>query len=203
MKFKRIEHDDAFEGDVTIFWIDISDPPQELQDIAKEIDGCDYNPEAFGVCVNYSFAEKKFYVVVDLGETEDDRRNIFYIDRDGDKHWFETEIPQELVDHIFEECGKVVTARETKLEKRLAVYMESSAFQADLKCLVNDYRTQGLPVPPEEQLRKEAAAEARKCLEAMMACEEKGHLWGKKAGPENGISTITCHRCGAEKHLRL
>lgn len=58
-------------------------------------------------------------------------------------------------------------------------------------------------MPPEEQLREEAIAEARKCLETMMVCEAKGHLWKEKdADSENGISTLYCRRCGAEEHLR-
>lgn len=61
---------------------------------------------------------------------------------------------------------------------------------------------QGLPVPSEEQLREKAAAEARKCLETMMVCEAKGHLWKETAAPENGTSTLSCRRCGAEEHLR-
>lgn len=76
-------------------------------------------------------------------------------------------------------------------------------FLYDVGTLVNDYQAQGLPVPPEEQLREEAIAEARKCLETMMVCEAKGHLWKEKdADSENGISTLYCRRCGAEEHLR-
>ncbi len=45
-------------------------------------------------------------------------------------------------------------------------------------------------------------AEARKCLEAVMACEAKGHLWKEKADPENGTSELTCRRCGARENLR-
>ena len=44
-------------------------------------------------------------------------------------------------------------------------------FLYDVGTLVNDYQAQGLPVPPEEQLREEAIAEARKCLETMMVCD--------------------------------
>ena len=91
----------------------------------------------------------------------------------------------------------------TELEKRLERYLQSEDFQMDIGALVNEYQSQGLPVPPEEQLREEAAADARKCLETIMICEAKGHLWkGKDADPENGTSTLSCHRCGAEEHLR-
>ncbi len=57
-------------------------------------------------------------------------------------------------------------------------------------------------MPPAEWLREEAGAEARKCLEAVMACEAKGHLWKERADPENGTSELTCRRCGARESLR-
>lgn len=92
---------------------------------------------------------------------------------------------------------------EAKLRERLAQYMELELFQMDIGDLISDYHAQGLPVPTMEQLREEAAAEARKCLEAMMICEAKGHLWKEKdADPENGTSTLSCRRCGTEEHLR-
>ena len=91
---------------------------------------------------------------------------------------------------------------EAKLQERLAQYMELELFQMDIGELIRDYKSQGLPVPPMEQLRAEAAAEARKCLETMMVCEAKGHLWKETADPENGTSTLSCRRCGAEEHLQ-
>ena len=96
---------------------------------------------------------------------------------------------------------EVVTINE-ELEKRLGEYLQSDLFQLDITDLAFDYEAQGLPVPPEEQLREEAAAEARKCLETVMVCEAKGHLWTEKADPENGRSELTCRRCGATEHLQ-
>ena len=131
LEFNGIEHYDVFEGDVIIFWADISDPPKEIQAIAQEIDGSDFDPHGFGVCVNYSFVDKEFYLVLDMGcagASEGEERNLFYIDQGGDKHWLKTDIPQELLDRIFEECGKVVSniAKEqlntAELEKRLTAY---------------------------------------------------------------------------------
>ena len=80
--------------------------------------------------------------------------------------------------------------------------MQSDEFQCDIGELAHDYQVQGIPVPPEEQLRVEAAAEVRKCLETIMVCEAKGHLWKEKADPENGRSELTCRRCGATEHLQ-
>ena len=226
LEFNGIEHYDVFEDDVIIFWIDVSGPPEEIRSIAQEIDGCNFNPYGFGVCVNYSYVDKEFYLVTDAHNTEapeDGPCNIFYTDQDGDKLWLKTDISQELLDRIFTECGKIVSDREKEqagirletpsssavlslnreeLEKRLAQYMQLELFQMDIGDLISDYTSQGLPVPPMEQLREEAASEARKCLETVMICEAKGHLWREKADPENGTSTLSCRRCGAEEHLQ-
>lgn len=80
--------------------------------------------------------------------------------------------------------------------------MQTDEFSLDINLLACDYEAQGLPVPPEKQLREEAAAEARKCLETMMVCEAKGHLWKEIADPENGASELTCRRCGKTEHLQ-
>lgn len=81
----------------------------------------------------------------------------------------------------------------SELQDRLKEYMGSDLFQMDMDALAKEYQTQGLPVPPEEQLREEAGAEARKCLETMMACEAKGHLRkGKESDLEKGTSTPPC-----------
>ena len=91
---------------------------------------------------------------------------------------------------------------EAKLQERLTQYMELDLFQMDIGALINDYKSQGLPMPTMEQLQAEVIAEARKCLETIMICEAKGHLWKETADPENGTSTLSCRRCGAEEHLR-
>ena len=88
------------------------------------------------------------------------------------------------------------------LEERLAEYTQSDEFQMDISEIITDYQRQGLPVPSEEQIREEAVSEARKCLETIMICEEKGHLWEEKADPENGRSELSCRRCGAVENLQ-
>ena len=96
---------------------------------------------------------------------------------------------------------EMITINE-ELEKRLGEYLQSEAFEYDVGALASDYMAQGLPLPPAEKLREEAAAEIRKCMETVMACEAKGHLWKEKADPENGTSELTCRRCGATEHLQ-
>lgn len=65
------------------------------------------------------------------------------------------------------------------LEKRLEQYLQSEDFEMDLGDLIHDYRAQGLPVPPMEQLREEATAEAWRCLETIMICEKRD-IFGRK-----------------------
>ena len=102
------------------------------------------------------------------------------------------------------DCGMElppVPVDRAELDKRLSAYIRSDDLQLDIADLAEDYRCQDLPVPPAEQLREEAIAEARKCLETVMACEAKGHLWKERADSENGTSTLTCRRCGTSEDL--
>jgi len=91
---------------------------------------------------------------------------------------------------------------QAELERRLADYMTTESFQMGVEAAAGAYRAEGLPVPPYEVLRQGEAIEVRKCLENLMACEAKGHLWKEEADPENGISELTCRRCGARDTLR-
>ena len=90
----------------------------------------------------------------------------------------------------------------TELEKRVQQYIQTEDFQRDLADTANDYRRLGLPVPSAEVLRDQEIAALRRAMETVMICEAKGHLWKEKADPENGTSTLSCRRCGAEEHLR-
>ena len=105
MIFDRIEHYDHF-GDVTVFWADISGMPDEIQREAVKIDGREYNPGCFGVCVNYIWDEKSFVLVTDTDFDTGDSRNVYYIDVDGDKHWFNVEFDPQFIEGIFAACGE-------------------------------------------------------------------------------------------------
>ena len=80
--------------------------------------------------------------------------------------------------------------------------MRSDEFQIDISEIITDYQRQGLSVPSAEQIREEAVSEARRCLETIMICEARGHLWEEKADPENGRSELSCRRCGAVENLQ-
>lgn len=108
MKLDRLEHYDKFFENEYLFWLDISDLPEAVQAKARKIAKKDYDSECFGVCVGCDGKTDGFYLVTDMDETGEPR-TIYYIDRDGDKHWFPCEIPPEFLKQVFAECSKALT----------------------------------------------------------------------------------------------
>lgn len=130
MEFKGIEHYDIFPDDVIIFWADVSNPPKEIQAAARGIEFWNFSPNCFGLCVNYSFAAKKCYLVTDTGNSPQDCRNIFYMDQDGDKHWFRADIPQGLLNQVFDACEKAAKDIEKALSASRTDPLTAQAAQA-------------------------------------------------------------------------
>lgn len=89
-----------------------------------------------------------------------------------------------------------------ELERRVADYTGTAAFQEWMADAADACRAMNLPVPPYEVLRAGEIDEVRKCMENLMVCKAKGHLWKEQADPENGTSTLSCRRCSMEEHLR-
>lgn len=103
----QIEHYD-FLGDVIAFWVDISGVPQAIQDKARQIDGGNFNPDCFGVCVNYDFEQGEFVVVVDTELSAEHPGNIYYIDIAGEKHWFSTKLSKPFIEQLFLACADAI-----------------------------------------------------------------------------------------------
>jgi len=110
MKFKEIETVDLCE-DIAIYWAALSDMPEAVQSRAKEIDGAEYDPQGFGVCVGYDFAKKEFFVFTDNDTIAD--ANIYYVDKGGDRRWFRAEIGDELTRQIFGACARINNCMDT------------------------------------------------------------------------------------------
>jgi hypothetical protein len=125
MKFVDINYYDDFISEV-IFWIELLEPPLEIQQQAKQFDGDNYDETCFGLKVSYD-SEKKEFSVVTRQEEEMDRDtedNLYYIDNIGDEHWYKAEIPEDCKRQIFAECQKIIDsfeelAKETDATKEL------------------------------------------------------------------------------------
>lgn len=105
MKFNEIETVVLLQ-DVTIYWVALSDMPEAVQDRAKEIDAQEYDAQGFGACAGYDFAKNEFFFFTEEGSATRNG-NIFYVDTDGDRHWFRVEIGDELTKQIFDACNRV------------------------------------------------------------------------------------------------
>lgn len=116
MKFKGIEAVDTYE-DVIVYWADLLDMPEAVQDQARKIDGEECKGQRFGVCVGYSFTEKEFFIFTDKNPplpTHDG--NIYYFDTVDDFYWLQVEIGDELTDltkQIFNACDRIKSGIDT------------------------------------------------------------------------------------------
>ena len=113
MKLKQIEHYDCFP-DATLYLAEISDPPQEIQNQAREIDGEEYSPDGFGVCVFHDLSTHEFAIMTETAYPTNESRTIYYIDTDGDKHWFKTDLAEELLKEIYDTCEKITAGKMTE-----------------------------------------------------------------------------------------
>lgn len=111
MKFNKIDHYDHFETE-TIFLAEISDLPEDIQEQARAIDGEEYDPECFGLCVYYNMATKTQGIVTETDLYTDEKQNIFYVDRCGDKHWLNTVLTEEFTRQIFEACDRITNGKD-------------------------------------------------------------------------------------------
>lgn len=66
MRLDGVEHWDHFQ-DETIYWLDLSDMPEPIQQAARRIDGKAYNDRCFGICVVHDLATNEYAVVTESG----------------------------------------------------------------------------------------------------------------------------------------
>ena len=94
--FSEIEHFDNF-GDSVIFWCVAENVPKKYINKAVQIDKENYSSNCFGVCV--IFDAEGFHMCQDSLGCE-----LYYIDNNGDKHWFEKVFIKEESKAFFEAC---------------------------------------------------------------------------------------------------
>lgn len=94
--FKEIEHFDNF-GDSVIFWCVAGDVPKKYINQAMKIDNGNYSSDCFGACV--IFDAEGFHFCQDEVDCE-----LYYVDNDGDKHWFKKVFTENEAKTFFEGC---------------------------------------------------------------------------------------------------
>lgn len=122
----QVENYDLFD-DVISFWVSISGVPQSIQAKARQIDGDKFNPDCFGLCVNYDFEGKEFYVVVDTELSAENPGNVYYIGIEGEKHWFAAELSQMFLEQAFLACTKAVAGEDCAMKPTADMAIQSAA----------------------------------------------------------------------------
>ena len=129
IKAEQVENYDVFEDDVITFWVNLSNAPQAMQAEARQIDGEYFDPNCFGVCVNYDFEQRQFYIVVNTEASAVHPSNVYYIDHTGDKHWFTAELPQTFIEQAFLACVHAVAHEDCKIKPAEQEAYQSAAVE--------------------------------------------------------------------------
>lgn len=129
IKAEQVENYDVFEDDVITFWVNLSNAPQAMQAEARQIDGEYFDPNCFGVCVNYDFEQRQFYIVVNTEASAVHPSNVYYIDHTGDKHWFTAELPQTFIEQAFLACVHAVAHENYKIKPTEQEAYQSAAVE--------------------------------------------------------------------------
>ena len=87
-----------------ICWLEVIDVPKTFIKQAKLIDGENYNPSCFGICVTKSIDGGEFWNVI----TESFIGELFYIDNYGTKHWMRYELTEEEEIQAIEFCKNYI-----------------------------------------------------------------------------------------------
>lgn len=129
MKAEQVEHYDISEDDAITFWVALSNASQAMQVEARQIDGDHFDPNCFGVCVNYDFEQRLFYIVVDTEASAVHPSNVYYIDHTGGKHRFTAELPQALIEQVFLACAHAVAHENCKIKPTEQEAYQSAAWE--------------------------------------------------------------------------
>lgn len=103
MRVHRVEHCDCFPDGVLV-WLELADLPERFQKQAREIDGENFSPTAFGLCAFWDLSNRTAGLITDTDPDTGTSRNVFYSDANGEKHWFEISLPPELMEQVHDTC---------------------------------------------------------------------------------------------------
>jgi hypothetical protein len=94
---------DKFDGDYCC-WMEVTNVPETFIKQAKEIDGENYEPSCFGICVTKATDGGEFWNVT----TENPIGQLFYIDINGEKNWMAYKLSEEEEQKAIEFCKNYI-----------------------------------------------------------------------------------------------
>ena len=107
MEFKQVGGVECFD-DMTLYWVNISDLPPEVQSKAREIDGEAYDPDSFEMCAIFDLNTRTFSYETDGGEL-----NIYYVDTSGNRCWFQADFAENFLNEVYSACEKITDGKTT------------------------------------------------------------------------------------------
>lgn len=102
---------DHFE-DESIFWVCVTDVAVHIQNKAREIDGEFYSPNCFEICVCRDKSTSELSIVTEEDSATGEKCNLYYVDNDGNRHWFYEDLPEQLSKRLFSECERAYAEHE-------------------------------------------------------------------------------------------
>ena len=125
LKLNGIGSNEHFDG-VSAFTAEISGLPQSIQDEAKKIDGEAYNASCFEMYIYYDLETGAFTVSTEKDPATGEDCNVYYVDDNGDKHWFKVEMPEEFTSEVFAACTKNMEEKIHGYEVKRSVVFENN-----------------------------------------------------------------------------
>ena len=104
---------DQFE-DESIFWVCVTDVAVHIQNKAREIDGEFYSPNSFEICVCRDKSTSELSIVTEKDSATGEECNLYYVDNDGNRHWFYEDLPEHFSKRLFSECERAYAEHECR-----------------------------------------------------------------------------------------
>lgn len=106
------EHEKNEKTGEVRFLMKLKNLPKKFVNLAKEIDGESYEPDCFGFEYSYNIGSKTFKVGKKNGDA------LYYLDEDGNRHYMDYEIPQNIETIATKKCNKVLQQEGIKKKRK-------------------------------------------------------------------------------------
>lgn len=109
------------------FLMKLKNLPKKFVNLAKKIDGENYEPDCFGFEYSYNIGSKTFTVNKKNGYA------LYYLDEEGDRHYMDYEIPQNIETVAVKKCNKVLQQEGIKKKRKSPSIRKAEVARSSVK----------------------------------------------------------------------
>lgn len=113
MKIAKMEQCDKFDDNEYVCWVEVKEIPDQFIQEAKEIDGKNYEPTCFGICVEQD--ETGWFVYREIPECD-----LYYIENYGNRCWMKYVLSEKERNEAIEFCKNYIKENEGQVFDRSA-----------------------------------------------------------------------------------